>query len=234
VFKRVILLFGLLTIFSSTTYTMSKSDPVIVSVGVDRLEIRDPGGDNAIYFEGSASIGQDAYHFVVNAEIEREHGITDESEIQVLYGVPISTYWDIYAGIRKDIKPDPNRTWGMLSIAGLAPGFIEIEASLFIGESGRTGLRIEAEHEFALTNYWTFVPGVVINVSGQNDEAMDVGSGLSEIEASLLFSYGRHPQWSPYIGLQWGEVFGETADYVEEEGEDVSDSVFVMGVSVTF
>lgn len=233
-FKHVFLLFSILTIFSSATNAMSKDDPIIVSVDVDRLEIRDPVGDNAIYLEGNASIGQDAYHFIINVEIEREHGITDESEIQVLYGVPISTYWDVYAGIRKDLKPDPSRTWGMLSIEGLAPGFIEIEASLFIGESGRTGVRMKTEYEIVLTEYWTFVPGVVINVSGQNGEAMDVGSGLSEIETSLLFSYGKHPQFSPYIGLQWDKVYGETADYAEEKGEDVSDSVFVMGVSVTF
>jgi len=205
-----------------------------MGIEIDRLEIGDPGGDDALYLESEASIGKDAYTFVVKAEIEREHGITDESEIQVLYGVPISTYWDIYAGIRKDFKPNPGRTWGVLAVDGLTPGFIDIATSVFLGESGRTALRIEAEHEIALTDYWTLTPEVEVYVAGQNDEVMEVGSGLSEIEVSLLLSYEVYPQVSPYIGIQWSKVYGETADYAEEEGEDDSDSIFVVGVSAEF
>jgi copper resistance protein B len=122
----------------------------------------------------------------------------------------------------------------MLTIDGLAPGFIDIEASLFLGESGRTALRIEAEHEIALSDYWTLTPEIEINVSGQNDEPMETGSGLSGIEASLLLSYEMHPQLEPYIGVQWEKVYGQTADYAKEDGEDVSNTVFVVGVSVEF
>lgn len=233
-FIRFMLCFSVFALFTSIVQAGSKDDPIVVGVEIDRLEIRDPGGDDGSYLEGEASIGRDAYEFIVKAEIEREHGLTDESEIQVLYSVPISTYWDMYAGIRKDFKPDPSRTWGVLAIDGLAPGFIEVDASVFLGESGRTALRIEAEHEIALTDYWTLIPEIEVYVSGQSDEVMEVGSGLSEIEASLLLSYERHPKFVPYIGVNWTKVYGESADYAEEEGEDDSETVFVVGASAAF
>lgn len=233
-FIRFMLCFSVFALFTSIVQAGSKDDPIVVGVEIDRLEIRDPGSDDGLYLEGEASIGRDAYEFIVKAEIEREHGLTDESEIQVLYSVPISTYWDMYAGIRKDFKPDPSRAWGVLAIDGLAPGFIEVDASVFLGESGRTALRIEAEHEIALTDYWTLTPEIEVYVSGQNDEVMEVGSGLSEIEASLLLSYEKHPKFVPYIGVNWTKVYGESADYAEEEGEDDSETVFVVGVSAAF
>lgn len=233
-FIRFMLCFSVFALFTSIVQAGSKDDPIVVGVEIDRLEIRDPGSDDGLYLEGEASIGRDAYEFIVKAEIEREHGLTDESEIQVLYSVPISTYWDMYAGIRKDFKPDPSRAWGVLAIDGLAPGFIEVDASVFLGESGRTALRIEAEHEIALTDYWTLTPEIEVYVSGQNDEVMEMGSGLSEIEASLLLSYEKHPKFVPYIGVNWTKVYGESADYAEEEGEDDSETVFVVGVSAAF
>lgn len=223
-----------MALISSPSLGMSESNPHVVSVNVERLEARDPGDDNGVYFEGSASIGKDAYEFIINAEIEREHGVTEESEIQMLYGVPISRYWGIYAGIRKDLKPNPSRTWGMLSFTGLAPGFIETDVSFFLGESGRTEFRLETEHDIDLTDNWTLISSVIINVSGQNDEAMDVGSGLSEIETSLLLSYVANPKFSPYVGIQWNKLFGETADYAEGDDEDVGDSALVIGFSAMF
>ena len=122
----------------------------------------------------------------------------------------------------------------MLSIDGLAPGFIDLETSLFVGESGRTALRLEVEHEIALSQKWTLRPEVEVYLTGQNDESMGVGSGVSEIEASLLLSYEVHQQFSPYVGINWTKSFGKTADYAREEGEDVSETVFVVGLSTWF
>ena len=136
--------------------------------------------------------------------------------------------------MRQDIKPDPSRTWAVLSIDGLAPGFIELETSLFVGESGRTALRLEVDHEITLSQQWTLRPEIEVYLAGQNDESMGVGAGVSEIEASLLLSYQVHQQFSPYVGINWTKSYGKTADYAREEGEETSDTVFVVGVSTWF
>lgn len=231
---RFIVCLSISVIFVSLAHAGAKDDPVLLSVNLERLEMRDPGGDDGLYLEGGAWLGKDASKLWLKAEVERVHGLTDEAEIQVLYSVPIATYWDIYAGVRQDIKPDPSRTWAVLSIDGLAPGFIELETSLFVGESGRTALRLEVDHEITLSQQWTLRPEIEVYLAGQNDESMGVGAGVSEIEASLLLSYQVHQQFSPYVGINWTKSYGKTADYAREEGEETSDTVFVVGVSTWF
>ena len=231
---RLIFCFSALASFTVSVQASSISDPVIVGIDIDRLEIRDPGGDDALYLAGEATIGKNAYEFIVKAEVEREHGSTDESEAQVLYSVPISSYWSIYTGIRQDFKPDPSQTWATFGMNGLAPGFIDIDTSVFVGESGRTAIRIEAEHEIALTDYWTLTTEIEVYVSGQNDEGMKVGSGLSEVEAGLLLSYEEHLKFMPYFGINWRKLYGETADFAKKDNEDDSNFVLVVGVRAMF
>jgi len=234
VLVRLIFCFSVLAFFTVSVQASSISDPVIVGIDIDRLEIRDPGGDDGLYLAAEANIGKNAYEFIVKAEVEREHSSTSESEVQVLYSAPVSSYWNMNAGIRQDFKPDPSRTWATFGINGLAPGFIDIDSSVFLGESGRTAIRIKAEHDIALTDYWTLTPEIEVYVSGQNDEAMKVGSGLSEIEAGLLLSYEEHPKFMPYFGINWTKLYGETADFAKKDNEDDSNFVFVVGVSAMF
>ncbi|ORU90771.1 MAG: copper resistance protein CopB [Cycloclasticus sp. symbiont of Poecilosclerida sp. M] len=216
---------------SSVVLASSEDDPSLFGLEIDQLEIREAGGENVIGFEGQVWAGADEHKIIIKALGERYHAETDEAELQFLYSHAISVYWDVLVGLRKDYKPDPTRKWGVIAFEGLAPYFVEVEASLFIGESGRTELRLEAEHELELTQKWTLTPEVEINLAGQNDEEMEVGSGLSDIELGLRLSYEIHQKFSPYIGLNWEKKFGTTADYAREDGEKASDLTLVFGFS---
>jgi len=209
----------------------SKQDPVITGLKLDRFEFHNTENDDVLYLEGETYLSQDAYTAVLKAEVEWKNGSTHDVELQLLYGVPISTYWDVYAGVRNDFKPDPNRTWGVLSLEGLAPGFIEMTASVFLGEGAHTAARLELEYEMALSDRWMLTPEAEIYVTGQHDEAIRVGVGLSKIEASLLLSYNIHPQVAPYAGVKWSALYGETADYADGEDEE---SALVLGVKASF
>ncbi|MES9848891.1 MAG: copper resistance protein B, partial [Candidatus Thiodiazotropha sp.] len=37
-------------------------------------------------------------------------------------------------------------------------------------------------------------------------------------------------EFAPYIGVNWSKRFGDTADYAREEGEDISDLQWLVGV----
>ena len=92
---RFIVCLSISVIFVSLAHAGAKDDPVLLSVNLERLEMRDPGGDDGLYLEGGAWLGKDASKLWLKVEVERVHGLTDEAEIQVLYSVPIATYWDI-------------------------------------------------------------------------------------------------------------------------------------------
>lgn len=38
----------------------------------------------------------------------------------------------------------------------------------------------------------------------------------------------------PYIGIKWGKKFGTTADLAIAEGEDTSETMFVVGISAWY
>ncbi len=208
-------------------------DPVLTKVMIDRFEIINADGDKPILLEADAWIGKDLNKLWLKTEIERVGSETEEAELQVLYSRAISPYWDIQAGLRKDFKPE-EREWAALSLKGLSPYYFDVDASLFIGEGGRTAARLQGEYELMLTQKAILIPEVELNFYGQDDPAIGIGSGLSDANVSLRFQYEFKREFAPYIGVTWSKMFGDTADFAREEGEDTSDAQVMVGFSAWF
>src|SRR3546814_10919187 len=73
----------------------------------------------------------------LRSEGERTNGVTEDAELQALYGHSIGPWWDVVAGVRQDFKPESPQTWAAFGIQGLALYNFEAEATAFIGEIGR-------------------------------------------------------------------------------------------------
>ncbi len=137
-------------------------------------------------------------------------------------------------GARHDLKPSPSRSWAAIGFKGLAPYFFDIDAAVFIGESGRTAGRFEAEYELLLTQRLILTPDIEINLYGQNDSDVGIGSGLSDIEVGIRLRYEVRRQFAPYIGFNWSRMFGNTADFAEADGRDTSETQLVIGFRAWF
>lgn len=207
-----------------------EDDPLLLTVILDQIETRDAGGDNTLSWDGQGWLGKDLHKIWFKADGERTAGSTDEAELQFLYGKAIARYWDFQLGVRHDFQPSPNRSWAAVGFKGLAPYFFDIDAAAFIGESGRTALRFEAEYELFFTQRLILAPDIEINFYGQNDPVTGIGSGLSDIEAGLRLRYEIRRQFAPYIGVNWSRLFGNTADFARIAGEKSSDTQLVIGI----
>jgi copper resistance protein B len=104
----------------------------------------------------------------------------------------------------------------------------------YLGEGGRTAINIEAEYELLLTQRLVLQPRAELNVYGKDDRNNDIGSGLSDISLGLRLRYEFSRQFAPYIGVEWTDSYGDTADYRRAAGADVSDTQFVAGVRFWF
>jgi copper resistance protein B len=220
--------------FSGLTHAAAEDDPVLWKVMIDQLEYRDASGDNPVVWESQAWLGQDRNKLWFKTEGERVNGFTENAEAQLLYSKAVSPYWDFQAGVRQDFEPSPERSWAAIGFQGLAPYFFEIDTALFIGGSGRTALRLEAEYELMLTQRLILSPEIEINLHGKNDEATGTGSGLSNMELGLRLRYEIRRGSGPYIGINRENKYGNTADYARDEGEDTGDTQFVVGFRATF
>ena len=211
-----------------------KDDPLVYKVMIDQLETRITDGPNPLVLEADAWVGYDLHKFWFKTDVERVDGETEEAEIQLLYSRAIAPFWDFQAGWRQDIKPKPNRDYLALAIKGLAPYLFEVDAALFIGESGQINARLDAEYEYMLTQKWVLAPELSMNLYRKDDEERGIGSGLSDMSLGLRLRYEIRREFAPYIGVNWNKQFGDTADFSEVEGEDTSDTQIVFGFRAWF
>ncbi len=211
-----------------------EDDPLLLTVILDQIETRDAGGDNTLSGDGQGWLGKDLHKIWFKSDGERSAGSTDEAELQFLFSKAIARYWDFQLGVRHDFKPSPSRSWVAIGFKGLAPYFFDVDAAVFIGESGRTAGRFEAEYELLLTQRLIITPDIEINLYGQNDSDVGIGSGLSNIEVGIRLRYEIRRQFAPYIGFNWSRMFGNTADFAKADGRDTSEAQLVIGFRAWF
>lgn len=226
--------------FSSALHAdMAMDDnPVLTQVMLERLELRSADGSDLLNWEGHGWLGTDRNKFWIKTEGERRGSVTEDAEIQALYSRAVAPFWDLQLGARRDLQPasapGSDRTWGVIGLQGLAPYFFEINAALFVGESGRTGFRLEAEYELLFTQRLILAPALEVNFYGQNDVDTGTGSGLSDIEAGLRLRYEIRREFAPYIGVNWNRKYGNTANFATAENDDVEDVQWVLGIRAWF
>ncbi|MEE8056820.1 MAG: copper resistance protein B [Pseudomonadales bacterium] len=237
--KKIFLLVPMLSVLvSSAIAAESKDDPILTKVIVDQFERRDADDDNPLVLDGQGWIGKDLRKLWFKTQLERVDGENEKAELQALYSRGVTTFWDFQLGLRKDFETGanekPDRSWAVIGFQGLAPYFFEIDTALFIGESGRLALRMEAEYEWLFTQRLILTPDIEVNVYGQHDEATGAGSGLSDIELGLRLRYEIRREFAPYIGVNWMKAYGNSADFARRENEDTRDAQLVIGVRAWF
>lgn len=202
---------------------------------VDQLEYRAADGTDNLAWDINGWIGNDDHKLAFKTEGEKPvEGKLEKAEFQLLYRRPVSDFFDAQAGVRHDIRPDPDRTYGVIGVNGLAPYFIETDTSLFVGEKGDVFARLEAEYDLLLTQKLILQPTAELNLAFTEDRAIHVGRGVNDIEFGLRLRYEIEREFAPYLGVHWERKFGKTADFAREEGEAVDSLFFVAGLRFWF
>lgn len=200
----------------------------------DHLEYTDGREGHAAALDAQAWYGTDADKVWVKLEGEHAAGRMQHLRVEVLWDRPIAVYWDGQLGVRQDAGVGPGRTWAAFGVQGLAPYWFDVEATLYIGQAGRTAFRFESEYELLLTQRLILEPDLEVNVYGRDDPQRHIGAGLSDAALGLRLRYEFTRQFAPYVGIQWSKKFGNTADYARRAGQPVFDSRLVAGVRLWF
>lgn len=201
---------------------------------IDRLEYFDGHDGNGAAFDAQAWYGNDANKLWLKAEGEYVSGRLEDLRAEVLWDRPVAACWDAQFGVRHDSGVGPDRTWAAFGVQGLAPYWFEIEATLYVGPSGRTALRFESEYELLLTQRLILQPDFEVNLYGRDDPERGIGSGLSDAELGLRLRYEFTRKFAPYVGVTFGRKFGETADLARNAGEPTFDPRMVAGFRIWF
>lgn len=201
---------------------------------VDRLEAVRTDDNTAAAYEAQAWFGRDYDRAVVKAEGDIDDGKLMEAQTELLWGHALAAYWNTQLGIRHDSGEGPDRDWLAFGVQGLAPYWFEVDATAYVGESGRTALQLEAEYELLLTQRLILQPRVEASVYGKRDAERETGSGLSDVSAGLRLRYEIRREFAPYVGVEWAGMYGATADYARAAGEDTRETRIVAGLRVWY
>jgi copper resistance protein B len=184
---------------------------VISFVQADRLEYQTNKGSGRFLWEGQAWIGTDFNRLWIKTDGERliEDGKTRDAEVQALYSRPISSYFDIQAGVRQDFTPGARRTFGVIGVQGLAPYWFEIDTALFVSHDGDLSVRFETEYDLRFTQRLILQPRAEANIAFQDVPRLGIEAGLAGFEAGARLRYEFKREFAPYIGVSWERVGGE-------------------------
>lgn len=200
----------------------------------DRLEVGDTDHGRSEAWEVTSWFGSDLNRLWLRSEGEREDGITASANLEALYGRSITPWWDLVVGVKHDFKPGRSQDWLAVGVQGMSPYKFEVQATAYVGASGRVAANIEAEYDVLLTNRLILQPLLEVDLNGSQDTRRGVGSGLSTLEAGLRLRYEFSRRFAPYVGVVHERSFGNTADLRRDEGEVREDTRIVAGVRIWF
>jgi copper resistance protein B len=207
------------------------------------LEYAPGGTDRPIRYDLLGWVGGPVNRIWAKAEGEQStRSRQGATELQVLYGRLISPFWDAQVGLRLDLgygdgdgesKRD-SRILAALGLQGLAPGWFEIEPSLFISQHGDVSASVTASYDLLLTQRLVAEPRVEVDAAVQDVPEFGVGSGLGGLEVGLRVRYELLREVAPYLGVSWERRLMEAADLARTAGESVQQLSVVAGLRLWY
>lgn len=201
---------------------------------LDRLEGWNADAGTGVGWEAQAWVGTDLDRAWLRSEGEHADGSVESADVEVLYGRSVARWWDVVAGVRHDFGEGPSQTFAAIGVMGLAPQKFEVEATVYLGQSGQTAARLEAEYDTLLTNRLILQWQAEAELYGKDDARRGIGAGLATVGAGLRLRYEFSRRFAPYIGVARERAYGGTADLRRAHGGDSDDTRFVAGVRIWF
>jgi copper resistance protein B len=199
----------------------------------DELEWQDRDAGAGFGWDAAAWYGGDYDKLRIETEGESVAG-EHETRTGLLWERIVTPWWSLRAGARHDSGTGPARTWAAVGLAGLAPGFVEVEAALYFGEGGRGAARLTTHHDLLLTQRLVLQSAAELNAYTRDDPARLVGSGLSDVALGLRLRYEIRREFAPYFGVEWAAHFGDSATLRRAAGESSRETVLVAGIRAWF
>jgi len=213
---------------------MQDNDTYVYLIG-ERLEYNSVPGADPLSWDVQGYVGKDLNKFWFKTEgsalTSQKEG---EMEFQGLYSRMISPYFDFQAGLRYDISynrlQNLSRSFAAIGLQGLAPYLFETETNLFISDHGDISARLLGTYDLLFTQRLVGQPRFETNIAIQKVEKFGVGSGFNNIQLGFRLRYEIRRELAPYIGISWNRQLGQTADFIRQEGGDVSSFSLLGGV----
>ncbi len=166
-----------------------------------------------------------------NSEGKNEVG---DGDTELLYDKPISTYFNLQAGVRSDLDSRPNRTWVALGVQGLAVGNWNLEMTGYASTEHRFAVKTNASWDYRFTQRLILQPQFETNWYTRDEKSRGIGAGLSDIDSGFRLRYEFSRKFAPYVGIAYQQFFFTTGDMRRQDGSSPSDVRGLVGLRTWF
>ncbi|MCJ2180997.1 copper resistance protein B [Novosphingobium album (ex Hu et al. 2023)] len=214
---------------------MATGSMIVSALLVDEFEYRAVDGKDGYGWKAQGWYGDDYDKVAVTSEGAGVFGEAAERiESSLLWRHAVNPWFNLETGVRHDWRPDPQRTYGVIGLQGLAPYWFEVEAQLLVSNKGDVHPRIGASYDQRITQALILEPEAELNLALQDVPELGIGAGLERAEFGARLRYEVKPGFGPYIGVHWEGSFGGTADRARLVGEKRSQVAAVAGLRAWF
>jgi copper resistance protein B len=199
---------------------------------LDRLEWTPEGDAYGWDFSALAGGGTDRVYFGSSGD-GTFAGRLEYLELDLFYSRNVGGDWDLNAGLRYDILPDPSRFHAALG-AQYDDGKLWFGGWAYASHRGELSARLAAYYNLKVTGRLVVQPSFELNAYGQDIAVLGVGRGLAYAEAGIRIRYEVVDHFAPYVGFSWERSLGRTARIARAAGDGVETSNLVVGVRSEF
>ncbi|HEY0710331.1 MAG TPA: copper resistance protein B [Polyangia bacterium] len=160
-----------------------------------------------------------------------------ETEVQLLYGRLISPFWDVQAGLRLDLGYGGGtdaRVLLAVGLEGLAPGWFEVEPSLFVSHEGDVSASLTTSYDLYLTQRLVAQARFETAAAVQSVPEFGIGAGINGVDLGLRIRYEIAREFAPYVGVAWQRRLMESGDLARAAGEDLGQVSVVLGLQLWY
>jgi copper resistance protein B len=190
---------------------------------VDQLEWRDGDGAPGGVWEAEGWYGNDDDKLLLRSEGDWPAGAAGSAtanspanapasgRAELLWDRIVTRWWSVQGGARGDFGAGPGRGWAALGVHGLAPYWIDVEATVYLGSAGTLAARLKTETDLRFTQRLILQPELELNAYSRPDRARDQSAGLADLQAGLRLRYELRRELAPYLGVVWLRREGESS-----------------------
>jgi copper resistance protein B len=184
---------------------------------VDQLEWRDGDGAPGGVWEAEGWYGNDDDKLLLRSEGDWPAGAAANAaanapangRAELLWDRIFTRWWSVQGGARGDFGAGPGRGWAALGVQGLAPYWIDVQATAYLGSAGTLAARLKTETDLRFTQRLILQPELELNAYSRPDRARDQSAGLADLQAGLRLRYELRRELAPYLGVVWLRREGE-------------------------
>lgn len=222
-----------LAAFLATIATPAQAQAI--SGEVELFEVHLGKGDDHLVVDSALTLFEGPDQLVLKIEGGSDTRTQfDELTVQALYARNLSDTVQVTVGLRHDFRDVSDLTHGVLGLEAELAEWLSGEHIVFVSQHGDVTGEVQLVASFAIVDNLALEPRVAASWSAQAIAAEELGSGLTDMEASVRLRQSLGGGLDVYAGVIHERLLGDTRRIAIAGGDTPKVTRAIIGAGFAF